>query len=394
MNKYTPLLLAWAFASAAVPEIRAAATRIAYIDPFATARGNAFAATADNPSAVFYNAAGLTQIEGTQFQGNVFAISLGYEFDSDLTGKSKMDDKWQPVPSFFASHSFKDTPFSIGFGVYAPFALSTDWGRDAAFATADPGVPYQADLQYVKYHAVVAWRVTDTLSIAGGLSYDDTEVDIKANAVQYDGTDQTVGYSLSLLWQPSEKHSFGLNYQAKTKAKYSGTVSGPITGFNPVDGDADLIYPESIIFGYSYRPNERWNFEFNADWTNWDRVNTLEIESELPIPLAYDLNWESAFIWSVGATRYLDKGFHLSAGYTFVENAVPDADLLPIVPDSDRHFFAVGVGQSLERLSWMLAYQQAFDDGRSVSGNEQSPTLNGDFDLDSRAITFSLNLRF
>lgn len=31
----------------------AAVTRIPYVDPLATARGNAFAATADNPSAVF-----------------------------------------------------------------------------------------------------------------------------------------------------------------------------------------------------------------------------------------------------------------------------------------------------------------------------------------------------
>ena len=377
-----------------------AATRIAYIDPFATARGNAFAATADNPSAVFYNAAGLTQVEDTQIQGQVFVISLGYEFDGDITGRSDMDDKFQPVPSFFASHKLENTPFTLGFGAYAPFALGTDWGGDAAFALLDPLVPYEADLQYIKYHAVVAWEISKTLSLAAGFSYDDSAVDFKANALEYDGTDEMVGYSLSLLWQPSKKHSFGLNYQAKTEATYRGDVSGPVisqiteSAFNSLDGKADFVFPESIIFGYSYRPNDQWNFEFNLDWTNWDRVDALEIETVLPVPLAYELNWESAFIWELGATRYLDNGWHLSGGYTFVENAVPDADFLPIVPDSDRHFFAVGIGQTLDRLSWMLAYQQAFDDGRSVSDNEHSPTLNGDYDLDSQAVTFSLNLRF
>lgn len=402
MNKKN-LLLASISLSAGLTQIYAAATRIAYVDPFATARGNAFTATADNPSAVFYNAAGLSQLEGTQMQGNVFTISLGYEFEGDLTGKSDMDDKFQPVPSFFVSHSFKDSPFSIGFGAYAPFALGTEWGSDASFTAPFPvlpqsTVPYEADLKYIKHHAVVAWQVTDTLSVAGGLSYDDSEVDIKANAVQYDGTDEMVGYSLSLLWQPSGKHSFGLNYQAKTEATYNGTVSGPIisssTGMNSIDGDADLVFPESIIFGYSYRPNKLWNFEFNLDWTNWDRVDSLAIDSVPPIPLTYDLNWKSAFIWELGATRYLDNGLHISAGYTFVENAVPDADLLPIVPDSDRHFLAVGIGQTLDRISWMLAYQQAFDDGRSVSGNSHSPTLDGEYELDSQAITFSLNVKF
>jgi long-chain fatty acid transport protein len=139
MNKKTPFLLALVCSSAALPEIDAAATRVAYVDPFATARGNAFVATADNPSAVFYNAAGLTQLEGTQLQGNVFAISLGYEFEG-AAGNDGMDDDFQPIPSFFLSHSFENAPFSIGFGAYAPFALGSDWGSDASFTAPSPAL--------------------------------------------------------------------------------------------------------------------------------------------------------------------------------------------------------------------------------------------------------------
>jgi len=381
--------------------VDAAATRIAFVDPFATARGNAFTATADNPSAVFYNAAGLTQVEGTQIQGNVFAISLGYEYDG-AAGNDSMDDGYQAVPSAFISHKFKDSPFAIGFGMYAPFALGSDWGGDDARFLLDPTVPYQADLQYIKYHAVLAWQVTETISIAGGLSFDDTSVDIKANALKFDGDDQTFGYSLSVLWQPSVEHSFGLNYQAKTEATYKGNASGlgvfAGTGFatNTADAEADLIFPESIVFGYSYRPNEHWNIEFNLDWTNWDRVNdlTLKFDGNLGPDPAYQLNWESAFIWELGVTRYFDNGWHVSAGYTYVENAVPDADFLPIVPDADRHFLAIGVGGRWDHLSWQLTYQQAFASERSVSGNQTSPTIDGGYDLDSQAVAFSLNYSF
>lgn len=55
---------------------------MAYIDAFATARGNAFTATAGNASAVFYNGAGLTQLEGTQIHGSVTALSLDYSSDT------------------------------------------------------------------------------------------------------------------------------------------------------------------------------------------------------------------------------------------------------------------------------------------------------------------------
>ncbi|MGJ8648781.1 MAG: OmpP1/FadL family transporter [Opitutaceae bacterium] len=380
-----------------ISTVDAAATRIAYIDAFATARGNAFTATADNPSAVFYNAAGLTQQEGTNVHGSAYLISLGYEADTTF-GSDDMDDDFQTVPSFFASHKFEDSPFAIGFGLYAPFALGSDWGSDAAF-TVDPRVPYEAELQYVKYHLVLAWQITETLSIAAGISYDDTDVDLKATALQFDGNDNTVGYSLSAMWQPSEEHSFGLNYQAETNVTFDGTTT--FTGVGAFDSNADLVFPESIVFGYSYRPNEKWNIEFNLDWTNWDKVNDLTIDN-LPIflpPASYDLNWESAFIWELGVTRYFDDGWHVSGGYTYVENAVPDANFLPIVPDSDRHFLSIGVGRSYDNLSWQITYQQAFASDRAVSGNDLQvapgvSAIDGNYDLDSQAISFSLSYLF
>ncbi len=373
----------------------AAATTISFIDSFAIGRGNAFTATADSPSAVYYNAAGLTQLEGTQVKGNVFVISLGYEGDTQL-GSDKMDDVFQPVPSFFLSHNFADSPLAIGFGVYAPFALSTDWGSDAAF-TADPTVPYEATLKYIKYHLVLAWQVTDTLSLAAGASFDDTEINVKTGALTMDGSDNTVGYSCSLLWKPSKQHAFGLNYQGKTDVTYDGTASGlgvllaTMGATDTVSTKADLVYPESIVFGYAYRPNEKWNIEFNLDWTNWDRVNKLTLEGT---PFGYDLNWKSAFIWELGVTRYLEDGWHVSAGYTYVENAVPDADFLPIVPDSNRHFFAIGVGRDYDNLSWQFTYQQAFASERNVSGNTTSATIDGNYDLDSQALAFSISYRF
>lgn len=370
-----------------------AATRIAFVDAFATARGNAFTATADTPSAVFYNAAGLTQLEGTEVRANAFAISLGYTFNGDA-GNDSMDDRFQVVPSFFVGHKFAEAPIAIGFGIYSPFALGTDWGSDASFASHpfDAGVPYRADLVYTKYHAVAAWQVTDTLSLAAGISFDDTKIDVRSNALRFDGSDQTLGYSLAALWKPSEKHAFGLNYQAKTDITYKGTAT--ITGLGKMKTSADLVYPESIVFGYAYRPSEKWNFEFNLDWTNWDRVKTLTLDG---IPgAAYDLNWESAFIWQLGATRYLDNGWHVSAGYTYVENAVPDTEFLPIVPDSDRHFFAVGVGRDYARVSWQLTYQFTYAKDRRVSGAQVSPigSVDGDYDLESQAIAFSLSYRF
>ena len=39
-----------------------------------------------------------------------------------------------------------------------------------------------------------------------------------------------------------------------------------------------MDYPQYIDVGVSYRPNEKWNFEFNLDWTDWDAINTSRSE--------------------------------------------------------------------------------------------------------------------
>ncbi|MEM7790661.1 MAG: outer membrane protein transport protein [Verrucomicrobiota bacterium] len=395
MIKITQLINYFFYLIVAATMSEGAATRLAFIDSFATARGNAFTATASNPSAVFYNAAALTQLDGTEIQANMFAISLGYEFESSMgLGSQDMDDEFQAVPSFFFSHRFEDAPIAAGFGVYAPFALKSDWGINAPFSQLDPRVPFYADLQYVKYHGVVAWQITENISIAAGISFDDTDVDIRAPALRLEGDDQLIGYSISLLWKPHQEHSFGLNYQGATEASYNGKTS--ITGVGDFDSAADLVLPESIVFGYAFTPNENWSFEFNLDWTNWDKVNDLTIEG-LPDFLgpapSYILNWKSAYIWEFGVSRFFENGWYLSGGYTHVENAIPEETLLPIVPDSNRDFFAVGVGREHRNVSWQLTYQYAHADDRSIVDNV-FPTVNGDYDLDSQAVSFSIAYKF
>ena len=51
-------------------------------DAFATARGDAFVATADNPSAIYYNPAGITQLQGHNARGAVDVVMVESEFDS------------------------------------------------------------------------------------------------------------------------------------------------------------------------------------------------------------------------------------------------------------------------------------------------------------------------
>src|SRR5258708_23081535 len=51
-------------------------------DAFATARGEAFAATADNASAVYYNPAGLGQVRGSEMRAGAYGLDFDLSYES------------------------------------------------------------------------------------------------------------------------------------------------------------------------------------------------------------------------------------------------------------------------------------------------------------------------
>src|SRR5258706_16145693 len=55
--------------------------RLASQDGFATARGEAFVATADNPSAIYYNPAGIGQFDGSDLRSGIYGIYFDPTFD-------------------------------------------------------------------------------------------------------------------------------------------------------------------------------------------------------------------------------------------------------------------------------------------------------------------------
>ena len=71
-------------------------------DAFATARGEAFVATADNASAIYYNPAGLTQLEGQNLRGGIYGLYVNPRFTSPITGLTFDNQKdLHAIPQLF-----------------------------------------------------------------------------------------------------------------------------------------------------------------------------------------------------------------------------------------------------------------------------------------------------
>src|SRR5688572_12115887 len=118
--------------------------RIPDRDAFATARGNAFVATADNASAIYYNPAGLIQLPHPEVRVGFYGLVPSQDFTSGA-GTFQNDKSVIVVPDFYCALPIDDTPLAIGLGVYAPFGLKQEWPDDAPFRT----VGREAELTYL-----------------------------------------------------------------------------------------------------------------------------------------------------------------------------------------------------------------------------------------------------
>ncbi len=379
--------------------------RLADQDAQATARGNAFAATADNPSAVYYNPAGITQLEGHHFSLGGYGITYESRYTS-ATGQVSTKNKPQFLPQLYYVFSPKENPLSFGLGVYAPYGLGLEWPETSGFRT----IAIQGRITYLTINPVVAWQLHPTLSLAAGPTINYAETDLRqglaipGDQLRFKGDDSDVGFNAGLRWQPHVQHSFGVSYRSASTMNFSGSSQVSGTSFLGLDGssaaNARFPFPQNVVVGWSYRPTPAWNLEFNVDWTDWKRLTVVTLNqpgqplSSVPLPF----NWRSSFFYEFGATHFFGQGWQASAGYIYSENSVPEQNFSPLIPDSDRHIFSVGIGRQLKRVRWDAGYQFAYGPPRTVSGSTPSPfsgqSANGRYEFISHALALSIGYGF
>lgn len=183
-------------------------------DTEAVARGNAFTATADNPSAIYYNPAGISQLSGFNIELediNYFGINARY---SPAVGpRQDTDFQVAEVPTFYATYAPTNLPLSFGLGLYSPFGLGTEWPGNGSLRT----LAIESRMTYLTLSPVIAWQITPTLSIAAGPTFNDSRLKIRrglftdVDQLTFKGDGWAFGGSAGILWQPTTNWSFGLD---------------------------------------------------------------------------------------------------------------------------------------------------------------------------------------
>ncbi len=368
-------------------------------DAFATARGNAFTATANDPAAVYYNPAGISQLDGINVSLGGYGIAYGDEYKG-VFGKIDTRTEWAAYPDFFATFQIPKVHLTLGLGAYTPFGLVEQWPASAPYTVAG----LRGSLHYYTLNPVASWQPIKGLSFAAGPTFNYSQVDLRQYfgalglpvGNHFAGRDEDVGFNAGILWQPLPQHSVGVTYRSATTMDYSGHYDAPL-GPPGVPAKADFKFPQEVDFGYSFRPCDKWNFEADGEWLDWATLKNVNLAASSapgsPTIETLPFNWKSSWIGKLGATRYFAGNWHVSAGYMYVENSVPSGSFNALIPDSDRHVFSVGIGQRYHNLSWDAAYQLAWAPSRNVSG-DANPLADGSYEFLSHAFTINVGYHF
>jgi len=391
----------------AAPAVFGIGLRIPNQDADAIGRGNAFAATADNPSALYYNPAGITQLQGQNFQiGDLNYLGINTHYDASSGGHADTKFEVLPVPQIYYVYTPTKlpVPLSFGLGVYAPFGLGVEWPQNSGFRS----IALESRLQYITINPVIAWKILPTLSIAAGPTLNYSKVKFTRGLItasdffKYDASGFDTGFNAGILWQPISKLSFGANYRSESTIDYGGTVD-----YNPGGGAAHaqthmrIPFPRIASGGISYRPNENWNIEADVDWANWDTLDTVSLRGTKKIfgadlPLAFQ--WHDSWFYELGATRYLKNGWSISAGYFYCTDTAPSKHFNPAIPDTELHVGSVGVTHKGEHWTWGVAGQIIAGPAREVNNSQPNPftgeSANGKYQLFVPTLSVSVGYHF
>jgi long-chain fatty acid transport protein len=386
----------------------------------AMANAGAFRARADDPSALFFNPAGILQLKGMQIQIGTTAVFLtGSEFGSSLTGDEfeQEDNVAWPSSLYFTQKLGDDWAWGMAFT--SPFGLKTQWGPDFEGRY----ISREANLAVVNLNANAARRLGKSWSVALGINYATTDIRELSRNISWEGTllegspdgftkltgdGNDIGWNVAARWASESGWSWGGSYRSEMKPEISGDVKfedipAPAAALFP-NGPASAVLPLPATFatGVGYVSKGKWEGEFDIVWTGWSSFDRLRVDIKNNTPYLEDVDqvedWSDTLSFRAGYIYRLTEEHQVRLGFYYDQNPMDDEHVRPRLPDADRSSAQVGYGYAGKNgLTIDFAYQALFFKDRTAVGDPTSaedPVLPGVYRNFTSLVGISFGYRF
>jgi long-chain fatty acid transport protein len=419
-------IAAWMLAFLAWPGGEAFAGGLSFSEHGAKAAGmaNAFAGQADDPSAIFYNPAGITQLPGTQVTAGTAIVYLDSVFRSSTTGEStQLQDHFPLVPHLYITHRFKkwDERLSVGLGVYTPFGIVVDWPDNwqGRFDSTD------VKLRVTVYNPVVAFQATKRLSVAAGVRVADVAAEFEqkfnigtgeSKVRGYDLTAYPVGWNVGLLYHLTETTSVGLQFRSELQAKLKGQADlngpgaaalGSANGFATAGFQSNIKLPPQVVGGMSTKIIPRWTINADIEWEGWKTLGSLprDYVGSTVLDSVSTRLWKNSWVYRLGAEYAATDRVSLRGGFFYDETPIPDNTFDANIPNANLYAVTTGLGYKWNAATFDVGYLFGVYEKRSIDNSTLDPnnkggslglgpTAFGSYSTTAHVLTMSVTFKF
>lgn len=418
----------------------------------AAGQGNAFVAQADDASAIHYNPAGLSQVEGVQalYGTTLVGGSIKYKSPTGIDTRGDFGGSIAfppPSPTYFSANlralgwdSLSNV--TVGLGLTSPFGLNTRYPVDGPFNSAVTS----AALPLIDIKPTLAYKLNDQLAIGVGADIytfasflgqghaEQKQVGagvfgIPAGAsVEFNGNGTGAGANVSLLYTPLRNSdgkplaSVGIVYRTQAVVPLSGSFL--INGAKVADASTNLVLPQIFTGGIAIWPVRtsvrEWKLELDVEYVEWKSNRNLDVHLSSGGVIPQPQQWKTVPVVAIGTEyKWLNPEWlphwdvAVRSGYTHTENPVPDLTFNPGIISLSANTLSLGAGflckgqgrflgmvtcggasaLSTKAIGLDMAFQEWFYEPRTVTGN-LNPTVDGTYHAYVHLGTVSLKFLF
>jgi long-chain fatty acid transport protein len=430
------------------------ASGFALIEMNASGQGNAYAGAAahtNNASTVYFNPAGMMNLEDQQISVALHAISPSADFDNDgssrpaapgfppgpLTGDGDDGGDIAIVPNLYWVKPINDD-MSFGLGVNSPFGLKTEYDND--WVGRYHGT--LSDLKTVNFNPSLGYRINDKVAIGGGLNVMLADVDLNSKVdfgticvtatpvcgaagvtpqgadgkAELDGdnfSDPGWGFNFGIQYMPSKQTTVGIAYRSEVDINIDGDadfklpndpVVQSVIDLSPAFVDtglsSDVTLPASFSFSLAHRVN-KITWLLDATWTGWSSFDELRIKynNDAQPDSVTTEDWNDTMRYSVGLDYQHSDTLVLRTGMALDQSPIPGSkNRTPRLPGNDRTWVSLGLTYvASSAFSFDVGYSHLFIEDAKVDNTLESsvPTLNatlrGEYEAHVNILSAGLN---
>ena len=353
------------------------------------ALGAAYVAHTSGADTAYYNPAAMSFMADKQYvEGGITLAHLPsniYTLMDPYSGESEDENILIPNAHYVAN-AIGD--FRWGASMTAPGGLTKRWETPYQKLFAE-----EFTLKIIELNPSVAYKVTDTFSIGGGLRLVYSEGVVNSDGAdagapvkrEMEGDTVEFGYNLAMIYKPTSDINLAVTYRSNIDLKEEGQANLYFGGVGKqYDADVTVPLPAALNLSVSKTWDNTFTLEFNYERTYWSAYETLDFNygSAIPAglipvfdtPLARD--WKDTNTFRIGATMVMDK-ITMMMGFAIDETPVPAETIGFELPDSDAKIFSMGFRyQQTEALSWGAAFLYDSKESRTLtSGVAENPVL-------------------